>query len=76
MSLIFDWFSNIGFSTIVDWFVDNKLSVNFAEDKTNPILFSPKHTEINRKNRYLLPGRTKQVHAFLLTIGQQRQYQN
>ena len=28
---------------MVDWFVDNKLSVHFGEDKTKSILFSPKH---------------------------------
>ena len=34
---------NGDFSTLVDWFVDNKLSVHFSEDKTKSILFSPKH---------------------------------
>ena len=34
---------NKDFSTLVDWFVDNKLSVHFCEDKTKSILFSPKH---------------------------------
>ena len=28
---------------MVDWFVDNRLSVHFGEDKTKSILFSPKH---------------------------------
>ena len=28
---------------MVDWFVDNKLSVHFGEDKTKSILSSPKH---------------------------------
>ena len=49
------WFSNIGllktiekhlnrhFSTLVDWFVDYRLSVHFGEDKTKSILFSPNH---------------------------------
>ena len=31
------------FSNICDWFVDNKLSIHFAEDKTKSILFSSKH---------------------------------
>ena len=31
------------FSTLIDWFVDNKLSLYFVEDKTKSILFSPKH---------------------------------
>ena len=30
------------FSKICDWFVDNKLSINFGEDKTKSILFSSK----------------------------------
>ena len=30
------------FSTLVDWFVDNRPSVTFGEDKTKSILFSPK----------------------------------
>ena len=34
---------NGDFSTLVDWFVDNKLSVRFSENKTKSILFSPKH---------------------------------
>ena len=34
---------NKDFSTLVDLFVDNKLSVLFGEDKTKSILFSPKH---------------------------------
>ena len=31
------------FSNICDWFVDNKLSIHFGEDKTKPILFSTKN---------------------------------
>ena len=34
---------NRDFSTLVDWFVDNRLSVHFGEGKTKSILFSPKH---------------------------------
>ena len=30
---------NWDFSTLVDWFVDNKLSVHFGEDKTKSTLF-------------------------------------
>lgn len=30
------------FASICDWFVDNKLSIHFGEDKTKCILFSPK----------------------------------
>ena len=32
---------NISFSNICDWFVDNKLSIPFSEDKTKSILFAP-----------------------------------
>ena len=34
---------NKNFSLICDWFVDNKLSIHFGEDKTKSILFSSKH---------------------------------
>ena len=32
---------NKNFSNICDWFVDNKLSIHFGEDKTKSILFAP-----------------------------------
>ena len=32
---------NINFSNICDWFVDNKLSIHFGEDKTKSIIFAP-----------------------------------
>ena len=32
---------NRHFSNISDWFVDDKLSINFGEDKTKSILFAP-----------------------------------
>ena len=35
------------FSSMCDWFVDNKLSIHFGEDKTKSILFSNK----NRKRK-------------------------
>ena len=31
------------FSSLCDWFVDNKLSIHFGEDKTKSILFGTKH---------------------------------
>ena len=34
---------NRNFSTLVDWFVDNRLRVHFGEDKTKSILFFLKH---------------------------------
>ena len=34
---------NNDFNSLCDWFVDNKLSIHFGEDKTKSILFSPKN---------------------------------
>ena len=34
---------NESFSMLCDWFVDNKLSIHFGEDKTKSILFGSKH---------------------------------
>ena len=31
------------FSSVCDWFVDNKLSMHFGQDKTKSILFGTKH---------------------------------
>ena len=31
---------NSNFNNLCDWFVDNKLSIHFGEDKTKSILFS------------------------------------
>ena len=33
---------NKDFANICDWFVDNKLSIHFGEDKTKSILFATK----------------------------------
>ena len=33
---------NTKFKTLCDWFVDNKLSIHFGEDKTKSILFTGK----------------------------------
>ena len=38
---------NEDFSNICDWFVNNKLSIHFGEDKTKSILFASK---FKRKN--------------------------
>ena len=38
---------NEDFSNICDWFVDNKVSIHFGEDKTKSILFASK---FKRKN--------------------------
>ena len=34
---------NKDFNILCDWFVDNKLSIHFGEDKTKSSLFSPKN---------------------------------
>ena len=34
---------NKNFSSICDWFIDNKLSIHFGQDKTKSISFSSKH---------------------------------
>ena len=38
---------NVDFSNICDWFVDNKLSIHFGEDKTKSILFVSKFKNKN-----------------------------
>ena len=37
------------FSMLYDWFIDNKLSINFGKDKTKSILFGRKHKIKNSK---------------------------
>ena len=36
---------NKSFANICDWFVGNKLSIHFGEDRARPILFSPSFNE-------------------------------
>ena len=38
------------FSSVCDWFVDNKLSIHFGQDKTKLILFSTKQKLGNAKS--------------------------
>ena len=45
---------NRDFSFLVDWFVDDKLSLHFGEGKTKSILFSPKHRSLTNCRRPLL----------------------
>ena len=40
---------NKNYSMFCDWFVDNKLSIHFGEDKTSSILFGSKHKIENSK---------------------------
>ena len=41
---------NTDFSSLCDWFVDNKLSVHFGEEKTKSILFGTKRQLKNRRD--------------------------
>ena len=41
---------NKDFANICDWFVDNKLSIHFGEDKTKSILFTTKNKIRNTGN--------------------------
>ena len=41
---------NSNFNSLCDWFVDNKLSIHFGEDKTKSILFGRKNKLPDRKN--------------------------
>ena len=38
---------NVDFPNICDWFVNNKLSIQFGEDKTKSILFASKFKKKN-----------------------------
>ena len=38
---------NEDFESLCDWFIDNKLSIHFGEDKTKPILFASKRRAKN-----------------------------
>ena len=44
---------------ICDWFVDNKLSIYFGEDKTKPILFASKFKRKNIKKLHINFGDIK-----------------
>ena len=46
------------FSSLLDWFVDRKLSIHFRPDNTKSILFSTKHK----------PGNAKSLNIINLTI--------
>ena len=40
---------NRGFSSLCEWFVENKLAINFGEEKAKSVLFSSKH-HLKRSN--------------------------
>ena len=47
---------NTGFSSLYDWFIDNKLSVHFGEEKTKSILFGTKRQLKNQRDLDLRYG--------------------
>ena len=47
------------FSSLSDWFVDNKISVHFSQEKTKSILFGTKHKLRNAKALNIVYNGTK-----------------
>ena len=47
---------NTDFSSLCDWFIDNKLSVHFEEEKTKSILFGTKQQLKNQRDLVLRYG--------------------
>ena len=54
---------NDDFCNICDWFVDNKLSIHFCEDKTKSLLFA---SQFKRKNIKKLHIKYGDIHVFFL----------
>ena len=50
---------NRNFNSLCDWFVDNKLSIHFGEDKTKSILFGRKNKRTGSKNLDIRRGDVK-----------------
>ena len=50
---------NINFNSLCDRFVDNKLSINFGEDKTKSILFGRENKHTDRKKLDIRRGDIK-----------------
>ena len=50
---------NEDFCNICDWFVDNKLSIHFGEDKTKSVLFASKFKRKNIKKSHIKYGDIK-----------------
>ena len=51
-----------GFSSFCDWFINNKLSTNFSQDKTKLILFGTKHKLRNAKDLNIIYSGTEIKH--------------
>ena len=50
---------NSNFNSLCDWFVGNKLSIHFGEDKTKSILFGRKNKHPDRKKLDIRRGDIK-----------------
>ena len=71
MNLIFGQHKNVtkaenylltGFSSFCDWFINNKLSTNFSQDKAKLILFGTKHKLRNAKDLNIIYSGTEIKH--------------
>ena len=51
---------NKNFESICDWFVDNKLSIHFGDDKTKSILFATKIKIKGQKTKFKILRYTNQ----------------
>ena len=51
------------FSSLCDWFIDNKLSVHFGEEKTKSILFGTKRQLRSKETLFLDMGILKSNHT-------------
>ena len=50
------------FSSLCDWFIDNKLSIHFRQNKTKSILFGTKHKLRNAKSKIIVYNGTEIKH--------------
>ena len=60
---------NEGFANICDWFVDNKLSIHFGEDKTTSILFTSKSKMKNLQKLEIIYNNIRIKHYSPVTYG-------
>ena len=56
---IIEYQLNKNFSNICDWFVDNKLSIHFGEDKTKSIFFATLNKCMKRRKLNISYGSLK-----------------
>ena len=50
------------FSSLCDWFIDNKLSIHFRQNKTKSILFGTKHKLRNANSKIIVYNGTEIKH--------------